>query len=59
MNFIFQSIAVFAAIEDEATDDAPEDFRDAMLFTLMRDPVMLPASKNVVDRSTISRHLLR
>ncbi len=25
----------------------------------MKDPVMLPSSKTVVDRKTIARHLLR
>ena len=28
------------------------------MYTLMRDPVTLPASKVVVDRSTIKSHLL-
>ena len=54
-----QGIAFDAAIEDEATEDAPEEFLDALLSTLMKDPVMLPSSKKVVDRSTISRHILR
>ncbi|VDI23301.1 ubiquitin conjugation factor E4 A [Mytilus galloprovincialis] len=26
--------------------------------TLMKDPVILPSSGNIVDRSTIARHLL-
>lgn len=44
--------------EDEAIyDDAPEEFLDALLFTLMEDPVELP-SGNVVDRAVISRTLL-
>ena len=28
------------------------------MYTLMRDPVRLPSSKAVVDRSTIKAHLL-
>jgi ubiquitin conjugation factor E4 B len=28
------------------------------LYTLMRDPVILPSSRTVVDRSTIKSHLL-
>ena len=28
------------------------------MYTLMRDPVILPASRTVVDRSTIKSHLL-
>jgi ubiquitin conjugation factor E4 B len=31
---------------------------DPLMFTLMRDPVMLPASKAIVDRTTIKSHLL-
>merc|ERR1719431_1679216 len=46
--------------EDEEIDtsDAPDEFLDAMMYTLMEDPVRLPSSKQVVDRSTIARHLL-
>ena len=45
--------------DDEAiASDAPEEFLDPILGTLMRDPVMLPASKQIVDRSVIIRHLL-
>lgn len=43
---------------DEALANPPDDFLDPILSILMRDPVTLPASKVVVDRSTISRHLL-
>jgi ubiquitin conjugation factor E4 B len=31
---------------------------DPLMYTLMRDPVTLPSSKTVVDRSTIKAHLL-
>ena len=44
--------------EDLDTSDAPDEFLDAMMYTLMEDPVMLPSSKQVVDRATIARHLL-
>lgn len=43
---------------DEALANPPDEFLDPILSILMRDPVMLPSSKVVVDRSTISRHLL-
>jgi ubiquitin conjugation factor E4 B len=33
-------------------------FPDPLLATLMEDPVILPASKAVMDRSTIRSHLL-
>jgi ubiquitin conjugation factor E4 B len=28
------------------------------MFTVMRDPVILPTSRTVIDRSTIKSHLL-
>ncbi|XP_064461145.1 ubiquitin conjugation factor E4 B-like [Ornithodoros turicata] len=37
--------------------DAPDEFRDPLMDTLMEDPVILP-SGNVVDKATIVRHLL-
>ncbi|OSX59930.1 hypothetical protein POSPLADRAFT_1066990 [Postia placenta MAD-698-R-SB12] len=45
----------------EAEDDLgeiPDEFLDPLMFTLMRDPVTLPSSRAVVDRSTIKSHLL-
>lgn len=46
--------------EDESSfDDAPDEFLDPIMSCLMSDPVILPSSKQIVDRSTISRHLLR
>lgn len=38
--------------------DAPDDFLDPIMSILMLDPVTLPSSHVVVDRSTIARHLL-
>nr|VZI35463.1 unnamed protein product [Spirometra erinaceieuropaei] len=38
--------------------DAPAEFYDTLMNTLMSDPVMLPGSRSVVDRSTIIMHLL-
>ncbi|XP_075218617.1 ubiquitination factor E4B [Lycorma delicatula] len=38
-------------------NDAPDEFRDPLMDTLMDDPVMLPSGK-VMDRSVIMRHLL-
>nr|CAD7569871.1 unnamed protein product [Timema californicum] len=44
---------------DEAMlSDAPEEFLDPIMSTLMLDPVILPSSRTTVDRSTIARHLL-
>lgn len=39
-------------------EDAPFDFMDPLLDTLMRDPVRLPTSGTIVDRATIAQHLL-
>jgi len=37
--------------------DAPEEFRDPLMDTLMEDPVLLPSGK-IMDRAVILRHLL-
>jgi len=45
----------------EAEDDggdAPDEFLDPVMYTLMRDPVKLPSSGAIVDLSTIKSHLL-
>jgi len=39
--------------------DAPEEFLDPIMGTLMVDPVILPNSKTNIDRAVIARHLLR
>ncbi|XP_046891178.1 ubiquitin conjugation factor E4 A [Hypomesus transpacificus] len=44
--------------EEETFADAPDDFLDPIMSTLMLDPVLLPSSNVTVDRSTIARHLL-
>lgn len=44
--------------EDEAIGDAPEEFLDPIMSTIMNDPVVLPSSGITLDRSTIARHLL-
>lgn len=38
-------------------DDAPDEFRDPLMSTLMRDPVLLPSGV-IMDRPIIIRHLL-
>ncbi|XP_025422672.1 ubiquitin conjugation factor E4 B [Sipha flava] len=39
-------------------NDAPEEFRDPLMDTLMDDPVILPSSGKIMDRPVIVRHLL-
>ena len=41
--------------EDELLQDPPDEFKDSLMDTLMQDPVILPASRAVLDRSTINR----
>ncbi|KAK2711564.1 hypothetical protein QYM36_012654 [Artemia franciscana] len=40
--------------DDEIVTLAPDEYLDPIMSTLMLDPVMLPSSKNVVDKSTIA-----
>jgi len=48
-----------ATIEaEEDLGEIPDEFLDPLMYTLMRDPVMLPSSKTVIDRATIKSHLL-
>ncbi|SCZ89888.1 BZ3500_MvSof-1268-A1-R1_Chr1-3g01640 [Microbotryum saponariae] len=44
--------------EDDAMGEIPDDFLDPLTYEIMRDPVRLPSSKTVVDRSTIKQHYL-
>lgn len=47
--------------DQEAEDDLgeiPDEYLDPVMFSLMEDPVLLPTSKQIVDRSTIRSHLL-
>ncbi|XP_042379831.1 probable ubiquitin conjugation factor E4 isoform X2 [Zingiber officinale] len=44
---------------DEAIlGEIPDEFLDPILYTLMRDPVILPLSRQSVDRPVIQSHLL-
>lgn len=51
-------ISAHQANDESLFADAPDEFLDAILTHLMSDPVRLPHSQQVVDRSTIMRHLL-
>ena len=44
---------------DAILEDAPSEFLDPLLDTIMRDPVKLPTSGTIVDRSTIATQLLQ
>uniref|UniRef100_A0A336M9J2 Ubiquitin conjugation factor E4 B n=1 Tax=Culicoides sonorensis TaxID=179676 RepID=A0A336M9J2_CULSO len=58
-SLIEQAAAISAANQqnDEEYQDAPEEFYDPLMSTLMEDPVILP-SGTIMDRSIITRHLL-
>jgi ubiquitin conjugation factor E4 B len=47
-----------ADIQEADLGDIPEEYEDPLMATLMEDPVILPMSKQIVDRSTIQSHLL-
>ncbi|KAG8230258.1 hypothetical protein J437_LFUL009796 [Ladona fulva] len=54
-------VAKFASqqkCQEEILSEAPEEFLDPIMSTLMADPVILPSSRTILDRSTIARHLL-
>jgi len=60
-NRMCESIARVKEAEDAEEDDLgeiPDEFLDPLMATLMQDPVRLPVSKAVMDRSTIRQHLL-
>merc|ERR1712001_216735 len=44
--------------DDELFADAPDEFLDPIMSHIMMDPVRLPNSGQIVDRSTIARHIL-
>ncbi|KAL2314721.1 Ubiquitin conjugation factor E4 [Schizosaccharomyces pombe] len=46
------------ATEEEDMGDIPDYFLDPLMFTIMKDPVVLPRSGISIDRSTIKAHLL-
>ena len=47
-----------AKASEAANEEAPEEFWDPIMATIMDDPVILPTSSTTVDRATIMRHLL-
>jgi ubiquitin conjugation factor E4 A len=57
------SVQLTEAAENEeeellTDEDVPDEFLDPIMSHLMRDPVHLPSSGKIVDRSTIARILL-
>ncbi|KAL1117669.1 hypothetical protein AAG570_003984 [Ranatra chinensis] len=50
-------IAILNIKKEVDYSDAPDEFRDPLMDTLMDDPVLLPSGK-IMDRNVIIRHLL-
>ncbi|KAI9793503.1 MAG: hypothetical protein M1816_007935 [Peltula sp. TS41687] len=44
--------------DEEDLGEIPDEFLDPLMYTLMEDPVVLPASRISIDRATIRSHLL-
>ncbi|KAG6513033.1 hypothetical protein ZIOFF_031179 [Zingiber officinale] len=44
--------------DDAILGEIPDEFLDPILYTLMRDPVILPLSRQSVDRPVMQSHLL-
>lgn len=44
--------------DEDLYKDAPDEFLDPLMQEFMTDPVKLPTSGNIVDRKTITQHLL-
>ena len=53
-----EKLATATLKDDELFADAPDEFLDAIMSHIMRDPVRLPSSGQIVDRPTIARHIL-
>lgn len=47
--------AAEAEANEEFLAEAPDHYLDPIMSTLMVDPVILPSSKQTVDRTTIAR----
>ena len=44
--------------EEDLFEDAPDEFMDPILSEFMTDPVLLKTSGSIVDRKTITQHML-
>lgn len=53
-----QEMSVELNDQDAILDSAPDEFIDEMTGELMYDPVMLPSSKTILNRSTIEKCLM-
>lgn len=49
--------AAASAADELESGDVPEEFLDPVMSTVMEDPVLLPTSGMVMDRTHVLRHL--
>lgn len=54
----FQTVKDLDDQDEEDLGEIPDEYADPLLATVMTDPVILPISRMVLDRSTIRGHLL-
>ena len=52
------SLVSWSIVVTSTFDVLTADASDPLMYTIMRDPVILPSSKTTIDRSTIKSHLL-
>ena len=52
------SLVSWGIVVTSTSDVLTADASDPLMYTIMRDPVILPSSKTTIDRSTIKSHLL-
>ena len=43
---------------EELEDDIPDEFYDPIMATLIEEPIMLPSTKVIMDKTVITRHLI-
>ncbi|XP_002737351.1 ubiquitin conjugation factor E4 B [Saccoglossus kowalevskii] len=55
---VVDKIVISNLKKDIDFEDAPDEFKDPLMDTLMTDPVLLHTSGNIMDRPIIERHLL-
>lgn len=60
VKFVEMAKSIKIADEEEELElgEVPDEFLDPLMYTLMKDPVMLPTSKISIDRSVLKAHLM-
>ena len=55
---IIQKSKLEMKLKQDENKDIPDDLLDPIMCCLIEEPVVLPSSKNIMDKSVIVRHLL-